>query len=171
MVVGKKQIAMFSLGASFLSAAIIAAASYWSPWMALTEARSALARGESKAIEEIIDMQEVRDNMIRDLSVDALAKSGLSSSDERAVELVMAIQNMVDKTITTEKIASLATNSEKSSDKRKIRGAYMSVGRYIFAIENTETHQAVSVRLRRLGPMSWRVDKINFLGADAVSGK
>lgn len=158
-------------GAAALLAAGVAAvgvSSYSSPWRELDRAKAALASRDAARLEQALDWQSVRDQNIRRMAGAALATSGLTSSDERATELVLGIQNEVDKMLTPAKLIESLGAKKFSDDKLVVRGGYLSVGTYVFAIEDPASKGAISLRMRRLGPMSWRIDDATVLDTSSL---
>lgn len=159
--------------AGVAGAAIIAVgvASYHSPWTELARVQEALASRDPARLEAALNWQSVRDENIRRMAGTALAASGLGGSDERANELVLAIQGEVDRAVTPAKLIESLGAKKISADSLVIRGAYLSMGTYVFAIEDPASKGAISVRMRRQGPMSWRIDDATILDTSALRAR
>ena len=160
------------LGALALAAAGIAAASYYSPWFALHRVEAALSSGDQQAMATLIDWSAVKTNLTRKLALDALRQAGLKPGDPHVNEVVLGIEGTVDKVVTPQNVAAALQGSEQAGQQGMVvRGEYLSMGSFLFAIQNQATKSAISVRLRRLGPVSWRVDEVMFIDKSLLGGK
>ena len=146
----------------------VAGASYASPWIALSKLEAALNTGNVQEIDRLVDWMTIRNKMIEKMALIALTASGVGSNDERVPEVVLGVQNVVDQLMTAESLKKAFDEAKGADNDLKIRGVYLSMGTYIFAIENKKTKGAISLRLKRLGPMSWQIDEIIFLDAKAL---
>lgn len=146
----------------------VAGASYASPWMMMSKLQASLNAGNVAEVEQLVDWLSIRNKMIEKMSLNILTSSNIGSNDERVPEIVMGVQNVVDRLMTTENLKKAFDEAKGPDNDLKIRGGYLSMGTYIFAIENKKTKGAISLRLKRLGPMSWRIDDIIFLDSKAL---
>lgn len=146
----------------------VAGASYASPWMVMTKLEAVLNTGKVDEIDRLVDWMAIRNKMIEKMSLNILTSSNIGPNDERVPEIVLGVQNVVDRLMTAENLKKAFDEAKGPDNDLKMRGVYLSMGTYIFAIENKKTKGAISLRLKRLGPMSWRIDDIIFLDANAL---
>ena len=151
------------LAALFLIIALIAGTSYVSPWVSIASIKNALKSNDAKSLEDLVDWQEIRDNFTRRAALEMLRAAKIEPDDPRAMEVIATVEASYDKLITPENLTMLMTQTKWNTDSLRIKGDYLSVGFYIFAIENKETHSAISLRLKRKGPWSWKADNVEFL--------
>ena len=155
-----------AMDAMLCVAAALAGVGVWSfasPWMALSSLRAAAGRGDVSMLNKLVDWESVRDKLTIDLGRQALVSGGLSPNDERVSEVVLSVEALVGKMATADNLIILFKKAEESGEKPLIKGAYLSMGTYIFAIENQSKSSAITVVLRRRGPASWRVVEIIML--------
>lgn len=168
----KNKLAAVVAGGLLAAAAVgVGVASYASPWVAFAKVRAAVEAKDEKALSAAVDWQSVRDENIRRVASQALAASGLLPGDERVDEVVMGVQNAIDEMATPKNLIKAAGEGKLAPELLRVEGAYLNVGVFIFAVENKKTKSAVMVRLRRQGPMSWRIDDVIPLNASEAGGK
>jgi hypothetical protein len=147
-----------ALALSALTVAGVGVASYAAPWRTLAKINEAAHQGRSDALRELIDWDSVRDRNTERMAKAEIAKAGLTPGDERINELVLGVHAAVSRVATPDNLTQAAQKGAIDASALKVRGRYMSMGVFVFAVENVKTQNAVSLRLRRMGPMSWRLD-------------
>lgn len=157
--------ALAGLGAIVIVTAGVAAWSYWSPWLALDQLKRALASRDVAELSASIDWKATRDKLVIKLAGDALRASGLAPGDERISTVILAVEAAVDKMATPESLAKLLEQAGGPEAKMVVRGEYLNMGVFVFAIRNSSTGGAISLSMRRLGPVSWIVDEMIFIDA------
>ena len=117
-----------------------------------------------------MDWDSVRDKLTIDLGRRALVSGGVAPNDERVPQVVLAVEAMVAKMATPDNAIAVLRQAQGSGEKPLIKGAYLSMGTYIFAIENQSKSSAVTVVLKRRGPASWRVVEVIMLDLKTLAG-
>lgn len=168
MALWKKIVA--ALGAIVLVVAAVGVWSYASPWMTMSRLQAAADRGDTQTLNKLVDWGSVRDRLTIDLGRRALVSGGLAPNDERVPQVVLAVESTVGKMVTADNVVRLFKQTKANGDKMVIKGAYMSMGTYIFAIENQNTKSAITVVLKRQGPASWKVVEVILLDAKLLAG-
>lgn len=161
---------MAALAGVAAALAAVAGWSYASPWMAMSSLQSAARSGDVAELNKLVDWGSVRDKLTIDLGRRALASGGLAPNDERVQEVVLAVEAQVDKMVTPDNTIALFREAQGNGDKLLIKGLYMGMGSYIFAIENQSRSSAITVVLKRQGPASWRVGEVILLDLSSGTG-
>ena len=159
------QVGAWALAALVAALAGLAALSYVSPWRALDRAVEAARGGDVQTLSQLVDWDSVRDRNTERIAKAQIAQAGLAVGDERINELVLGVHAAVSKVATAQNVALAAKSVAQNKSALRIKGRYLSMGVFVFAVENMDTKSAVSLRLRRLGPMSWRIDDAALIDA------
>lgn len=165
----KAAVAGFALAA--LAAAAVALTSYVSPWAFLHAAQKAWERKDGAAVSAMVDWQSVQDGATRRMAYELLTAAGIRAGDERVPGIILSVQEAMGKVVVPENLNTVIAESKWDADKLIIRGAYMDVGHFIFAVESKEGKSAVSIRLRRKGPWSWVIDDVESLDVSKLAGR
>ena len=149
---------------------LIAITSYFSPWVVMSMLKNAVISSDERRLNELIDWQEIRDSFTKKTALEMLKANGIEPGDPKANEIISTVEATYEKLITPENLKLVIQKSKWDSKALIIDGEYLSMGVFIFAIENKETKSAISLRFKRQGPWSWRADRVEFLNLNTIKG-
>lgn len=155
---------------ALLTIGVVGALSYFSPWLTLERAQRALIAHDKATLDVLIDWGSARDKMIVPLAQKALKAAGVGPSDERAPSVILSVEKAVDEMITADNLTKILEQAQGGTEKHLIRGGYLRMGVFVFAIENQTTKGIIGLRLRRLGPFSWIIDEVFIIDPSREGG-
>lgn len=149
---------------------VIAATSYFSPWMTLSSLKGALAKKDRAEIESLVDFAAVSANMKGQMIADMANRTGLSASNEEFMKAAGEIEAIVEKLATPDNLMKLL-NSGLSLDEKGVeaRCKYANVGAFYCVMKRESNGAELAVRLRRLGPFSWKMDWLAASGTQKAA--
>jgi hypothetical protein len=147
----------------------VAVWSYASPWLIMSRIQAAAMKSDAQTLNKLIDWGSVRDKLTVNWGRRTLIAARMEPNDERVSQVVLSVETMVGKLVTPDNLSKLYQQAKGSGEKLLIKGAYMNLGSYIFAVENQTTKTAITVVLKRQGPGSWKVVEVILLDPKLIS--
>lgn len=148
--------------------------SYYSPWMAVASLESAANRGDTAELERLVDFEAVRQRLAADMALRAAGALKMAPESPAGLAAYAAFSSVTAALVTPQALTQAAREmtkakaegkgaAQKPSKPMELTGRYVNLGRFALVIAprgSVAGSEAVVIQFRRLGPVSWRADRL-----------